>query len=62
MRRAMDDVLGNHNDGLRSLTLARFASLHTLVPTAEQTILRLRCTLPRYADEILAKAQEYSQA
>jgi hypothetical protein len=62
MRRAMDDVLGNHNDGLRSLTLARFASLDTLVPTAEQTILRLRSTLPRYADEILAKAQEYAQA
>lgn len=62
MRRVMDDVLGNHNDGLRSLTLAGFASLDTLVPTAEQTILRLRSTLPRYADEILAKAQEYSQA
>jgi hypothetical protein len=62
MRRAMDDVLGNHNDGLRSLTLARFASLDTLVPTAEQTILRLRSTLPRYADEFLAKAQEHSQA
>lgn len=62
IRHAMDDVLGNHNDGLRSLTLARLASLDTVVPTAEQTILRLRSTLPRYADEILAKAQEYSQA
>jgi MEDS: MEthanogen/methylotroph, DcmR Sensory domain len=62
MRRAMDDVLGHHNDGLRSLTLARCASLDTLVPTAEQTILRLRSTLPRYADDILAKAREYAQA
>jgi hypothetical protein len=48
MRRAMDDVLGNRNDGLRSLR-------------AEQMILRLRSTLPRYADVILAKAQEYAQ-
>jgi hypothetical protein len=62
MRRAMDDVLGHRNDGLGSLTLARFASLDASVPTAEQTILRLRSTLPRYADEILAKAREYSQA
>jgi hypothetical protein len=62
MRSAIDDVLGNHNDGLRSLTLARSASLETFVPTAEQMILRLRSTLPRYADEILAKAQEYAQA
>jgi hypothetical protein len=62
MRRAMDDVLGSHNDGLRSLTLPRLGSLDTFVPTAEQTILRLRSTLPRYADEILAKAQEYAQA
>ncbi|MFY9739271.1 MAG: MEDS domain-containing protein [Candidatus Cybelea sp.] len=62
MRLAIDDVLGSHNDGLRSLTLARFAALDTSVPTAEQTILRLRSALPRYADEILAKAQEYAQA
>jgi hypothetical protein len=62
MRRAIDDVLGSHNDGLRSLTLARSASLDRFVPTAEQTILRLRSALPRYADEILAKAQEYVQA
>jgi hypothetical protein len=62
MRRAMDDVLGHRNDGLRSLTLARFSSLDTVVPTAEQTILRLRNTLPRYADEIFEKAQEYAQA
>jgi hypothetical protein len=62
MRCAMDDVLGNRNDGLRSLMLARFASLDTFVPTAEQMILHLRSTLPRYADDILAKAQEYAQA
>ncbi|HLY03872.1 MAG TPA: MEDS domain-containing protein [Candidatus Cybelea sp.] len=49
MRRAMDDVVGNRNDGLRSLR-------------AEAMILRLRSTLPRYADDILAKAQEYAQA
>ncbi|MGA2760537.1 MAG: MEDS domain-containing protein [Candidatus Cybelea sp.] len=49
MRRAMDDVLGDRGDGLRSLR-------------AEQLILRLRSTLPRYADGILAKAQEYFQA
>lgn len=48
MRRAMDDVLGNRSDGLHSLR-------------AEQMILRLRSTLPRYADNILAKAREYAQ-
>ena len=30
IRQAMDDVLGNHNDGLRSLTLARLAKLDTV--------------------------------
>ncbi len=49
MRRAMDEVLGNRSDGLHSLR-------------AEQMILRLRSTLPRYADDILAKAQEHAQA
>jgi hypothetical protein len=49
MRRAIDEVVGNRSDGLCSLR-------------AEQMILRLRSTLPRYADDILAKAQEYAQA
>jgi hypothetical protein len=61
MRRAIDDVLGNRNDGLRSLSLTRTGALAGFMPPAEQTILRLRSTLPRYADDILAKAQEYSQ-
>jgi hypothetical protein len=49
MRRAMDEVLGDRSDGLHSLR-------------AEAMILRLRSTLPRYADGILAKAREYAQA
>jgi hypothetical protein len=49
MRRAMDEVLGDRSDGLHSLR-------------AEAMILRLRSTLPRYADGILARAQEYLRA
>jgi len=62
VRRAMDDVLGNHPYGLQALAHEVFHSLETSLPSAEGTILRLRSALPRYADEILAKAREYQQA
>lgn len=62
VRRAMDEVLGNHPHGLQALANGAAHTLVTSLPTAEGTILRLRSVLPRYADEILAKAKEYQQA
>ncbi len=61
MRRAMDDVLGDHWHGLQALANGAFHSLATSLPTAERTILRLRSVLPRYADRILARTKEYQQ-
>lgn len=60
MRRAVNDVLGDHPFGRGRLVDGGFATLKTALPDAEETILRLRSALPRYADEILAKAKEYA--
>jgi hypothetical protein len=60
MQRAMDEVLGDHANGLRTLARGTFGSFGAVLPSVEQTILRLRSSLPRYADEILTKAREYS--
>ena len=58
LRRAMDDVLGRRTDGLRPVADWRFGSLTTELPPVEQTILRLRNSLPRYANQILERARE----
>lgn len=58
LRRAMDDVLGRRADGLRPVADWRFGSLTTELPTVEQTILRLRSSLPRYADQIIERARQ----
>lgn len=60
MRRAMKDVLGDLPHGLQALN-GVFQTLPTSLPAAESTILRLRSTLPRYADQILAKARAYQR-
>jgi hypothetical protein len=60
MRRAIGEMLGAHPDSLGSLASGNFKTLRTALPCAEGMILKLRSTLPRYADEILAKAKEYA--
>jgi hypothetical protein len=58
IRRAMCEVLGDsYGSGASG---SSFTSLRTTLPRAEGMILRLRSALPRYADEILAKAQAYA--
>jgi hypothetical protein len=58
----MDDVLGARNEGLRPHANPAFPGLAATIPPAETMILRLRGTLPRYADEIIARARAYYQA
>lgn len=59
IRRAMCEVLGD-SYGSGATAGSSFASLKTTLPRAEGMILRLRSALPRYADEILAKALTYA--
>lgn len=59
IRRAISEVLGNPC-GSGATMEPHFKGLPTTLPRAEGMILRLRSALPRYADEILAKAQAYA--
>jgi hypothetical protein len=59
MHRAMNDVLGDKSRGLRTLASGEFQNVAATLPPAERTILRLRHSLPRYADDILARARSY---
>jgi hypothetical protein len=59
IRRAVFEVLGDpYGSGVTAEP--SFKWLPTTLPRAEGMILRLRSALPRYADEILAKAQTYA--
>lgn len=60
MRQAMDETLGRRGDGLRPAATVGFPSLETSIPTAEGTILHLRSTLPRYADDVIERARGLS--
>jgi hypothetical protein len=58
IERAMHDVLGPKATGLR-LVGRSIPEVSATLPYAERTALWLRNKLPRYADEILAKARQY---
>jgi hypothetical protein len=60
LRRAIGEMLGEHPNSLGALASGSFKTLKTALPCAEGMILKLRSALPRYADEILAKAKEYA--
>jgi hypothetical protein len=60
MRRAMNELLGDRPYVPGPATNAGFATMKTSLPCAEGTILRLRSALPRYAEDVLIKAQEYA--
>jgi hypothetical protein len=60
MRRAMNELLGDRPYVPGPATNAGFATMKTSLPHAEGTILRLRSALPRYAEDVLIKAQEYA--
>jgi hypothetical protein len=61
VERAMHDVLGPKASGLR-LVGTSIPEMSRTLPYAERTALWLRNKLPRYADEILAKARQYCTA
>jgi hypothetical protein len=62
IRQAMDEVLGARGEGLRPVALTSFRAVDVELPAAEQTILRLRSSLPRYADRIIEQARSYCGA
>ncbi|MBV9720066.1 MAG: MEDS domain-containing protein [Candidatus Eremiobacteraeota bacterium] len=60
MSRAIDEVLGDRPHGLHALATGALSFSGAALPSIERTILRLRSALPRYADEILARAKQYA--
>ncbi|MGA8574763.1 MAG: MEDS domain-containing protein [Candidatus Cybelea sp.] len=60
IRRAMNELLGDDPCGIGTVKSTTFATMKTLLPSAEGMILRLRSALPRYAEDILTKAKEYA--
>lgn len=61
MGQVMDEALGSRGHGLGPRAGARFPSLEASVPPAEGAILRLRSTLPRYADDVIERARLLSR-
>jgi hypothetical protein len=59
--RAMDEVLGDRVDGIRSLIQANHRPAWAVVPRPEALILWLRNNLPGSADRIVDRAREYYQ-
>jgi hypothetical protein len=59
MERAMEDLWGDQSQSLRSIVHQDFHGIFAEVPAAERTILRLRSSLPRYADGILEYAAQF---
>ncbi len=60
LRRAIGEMLGEHPNSLGALASGSFKTRKTGLPCAEGMILKLRSAMPRYADEILARAKEYA--
>lgn len=56
MEHAMEKLWGERNSSLRSLANEGFSAVKAEIPPAERTILRLRSSLPRYAERILSDA------
>jgi DcmR-like sensory protein len=61
LNRAMDEVLGDRVQDLRTLIQANHRPAWALVPPPEALILWLRNNLPGSADRILNRAREYYQ-
>jgi hypothetical protein len=61
LNRAMDEVLGNRVDSLRTLMKANHRPSWGEIPRAESVILWLRNNLPGSAGEILSLARQYYQ-
>jgi hypothetical protein len=60
IRRARNEVIGDSMHGLNGLAGGALCGLGVELPPVEGAMLRLRSALPRYADEILAKARSYA--
>jgi hypothetical protein len=61
LKRAMNDVLGDRAEGLRTLITANHRPSWGAVPRSEAVILWLRNNLPGSAPEILRLARDYYQ-
>ena len=59
VHRAMDEVLGQHAEGVRRLVDTNDRPAWAAIPNAEAVILWLRNNLPAYADEILTRARRH---
>lgn len=62
LHRAMEGLLGERSHGLRQCIGDNLRFFGTSLPPTEETILRLRSALPRYADKILELARVADQA